>query len=164
MPTLYKLTEEFKQLLDMLDDPDYADYGEAVRETLSCKIGELEHKAEGYAMVIKQLEYDASAKKAEGKRLTESGQSTENKAKMMKKTLEETMIVMGKTKFKTPLFSFNIQKNTPSVEIESVQKLPEKYLVFPEPVPDKEKIKKDLKDGIAIIGCSIKQTESLRIR
>jgi hypothetical protein len=61
----------------------------------------------------------------------------------MKATLQEAMELTGKTKFKTDLFSFGIQKNAPSVVIDAadIRDIPEDYLKFKEPEVDKTAIK-----------------------
>ena len=74
------------------------------------------------------------------------------------------MQVTGKTKFKTPLFSFGIQKNPTSVQIEEGATIPDKYLIAQEPKIDRKGMIADLKEGIEIKGCTLTQSESLRIR
>ena len=54
MATLYELTDEYKQLLDMLED-DTVD-PEILKDTLEAVGGEIEVKADGCAKLIKELE------------------------------------------------------------------------------------------------------------
>ena len=74
------------------------------------------------------------------------------------------MIATGKTKFKTSLFSFGIQKNPPSVAILKEDSVPIDYLVVPDPQPDKKRILAELKAGATFDWAELKQTEVLRIR
>ena len=74
------------------------------------------------------------------------------------------MIATGKTKFKTSLFSFGIQKNPPSVVIDDDQAVPFDYLVVQDPKPDKKRMLAELKAGKELPFARLKQTESLRIR
>ena len=46
--TLYELTGEWQQVLSMMEDPDVPE--EAVRDTLEGLSGEIEEKADGYAI------------------------------------------------------------------------------------------------------------------
>ena len=106
--TLYELTNDYMNLLELAEDPDIDE--QAFMDTLEGIDGALEDKAEGYAKVIRTLEGDAAACDAESKRLRNKKQAIERNIDRMKKALQYAMETTGKTKFKTPLFSFNIQK------------------------------------------------------
>lgn len=109
MSTLYELKGEYLQLLDMLEDPEIED--QIVLDTLEGIDYELEIKAENYAKIIRELEGTVEIIKAEKKRLSDKQSKLEANVKKLKDNLQETMITTGKTKFKTDLFSFSIQKN-----------------------------------------------------
>ena len=129
--------------------------------------GELEIKAENYAKVMKNLEGDIAALKAEEERLAKKRKAIENNIKRMKGTLQEAMELTGKTKFKTDLFSFGIQKNPAAVVMDAqyIENIPEEYLIPQEPKIDRQKLKDDLKAGKDLSGiCHLEQSESLRIR
>ncbi len=163
--TLYDLTEEYRFLLDLAEDPEVDP--ETFEDTLEALGGEIEYKADGYAKVMKQLEADAAGIKAEEKRLYTRRTVLENNIKRMKNVLQEAMIQTGKVKFKTDLFSFGIQKNPASVVIDEqyFENIPEEYLIYQDPKIDKAKMKEDLKAGKDLEGiCHLEQTESLRIR
>ena len=116
MATLYKLTDDYLTLLEMAEDPDIDE--QALRDTMEGIEGALEIKAEGYAKIIRMLEGDAAACDAESKRLRNKKQAIERNIDRMKKALQFAMQTTGKTKFKTALFSFGIQKNPASVVID----------------------------------------------
>lgn len=109
MSTLYELTADFMALLEMAEDPDTDPV--ALQDTMEALSMDIEDKADGYAKVIRQLEANVAACKAEIQRLETAASTMENNIKRMKENLQDTMEVTGKRKFKTPLFSFNIQKN-----------------------------------------------------
>jgi hypothetical protein len=109
MSTLYELKGEYLQLLDMLEDPEIED--QIVLDTLEGIDYELEIKAENYAKIIRELEGTVEIIKAEKKRLSDKQSKLEANVKRLKDNLQEAMITTGKTKFKTDLFSFSIQKN-----------------------------------------------------
>ena len=81
----------------------------------------------------------------------------------MKQRLFDTMKATGRTKFKTALFSFNIQKNGGAQPVELLDEVPAAWL---KPgTPDLAKIREYLNQGnqlpFAVLG---DRGESLRIR
>lgn len=162
MSTIYDLTNSYLDLLALAENGE-AD-PEAIRDTMEGIEGELEDKAENYAKVFTQMIADAEALKTEEERIHNRRTAIENNVKRMKDILQQMMEITGKTKFKTNLFSFNIQNNPPSVEIAEDANIPEVFLIEQEPKIDKKGILEALKAGKAVDGCSIKQGQSLRIR
>lgn len=69
MNSLYSLTGEFLELLEMAGDPEVD--GECLKDTMEAIGGEIEDKAENYAKIIKTLEANAAGIDVEIKRLTE---------------------------------------------------------------------------------------------
>ena len=166
MATLYELTGQYQALLELAEDPDTDPV--VLIETMEALEGEIEVKADGYARVIRQMEADVVAMKVEESRIANRRHAYENNIQSMKNRLEDAMFQTGKTKFKTDLFSFNIQKNPPKVVIDCEADIPEAFLI-PQPAKvDTVAIKKSLQDadeapiweGIA----HLEQGESLRIR
>ena len=84
----------------------------------------------------------------------------------IKSNLETFMILVGKKKFKTDLFSFGIQKNAPSLDIIDETKIPEEYFIPQDPKLDRKRLLADIKANPekAAAYAGLKQTESLRIR
>ena len=165
MSTLYELTNDYMNLLELAEDPDIDE--QAFMDTLEGIEGALEDKAEGYAKVIRTLEGDAAACDAESKRLRNKKQTIENNIKRMKTALQFAMQATGKTKFKTALFSFGIQKNPAAVVMDEayIENIPERFLIPQDPQIDKKAIKEALKNGEDLSGLAhLEQTESLRIR
>lgn len=165
MATLYELTSEYMELLAMLEDPDVDE--DLIADTLEGIDGELEVKADGYARVMRQMDADAKAIKAEEERLANRRKSLENRAANLKSRLQQMMEITGKVKFKTELFSFGIQKNPAAVVIDEqyIENIPEEYLIRQDPKIDRAKLKEDLKAGKDLDGIAhLEQTESLRIR
>ena len=165
MATIYELTSDYLNLLELAEDPDIDE--QAFLDTLESIEGELEDKADNYAKVIRSLEADAAACDAEAKRLRAKKQTIENNVKRMKGALQYAMQTTGKVKFKTPLFSFGIRKNPASVVIDTanVRDFPDEYIIESEPILDKKALKDALKAGEDLTGlCHLEQTESLQIR
>lgn len=164
MSTLYELTEELKLLLFLAEDPETDE--EALAGSMEAVIGELEDKADGYAKVIRQLEADKAGIKAEKDRLDKRAKAIEGNITRMKTALQGAMELAGKPKFKTELFSFNIQNNPASVVIdtEDVYSIPEDYLTYKVPEPNKTAIKEAIKNGQTFDFAHLEQSRSLRIR
>lgn len=165
MATLYELTSEYLDLLAMLEDPDVDE--DLINDTLEGIDGELEAKADGYARVMRQMDADAKAIKAEEERLANRRKSLENRSAALKGRLQQMMEITGKVKFKTELFSFGIQKNPAAVVIDEqyIENIPEEYLIRQDPKIDRAKLKEDLKAGLDLEGIAhLEQSESLRIR
>lgn len=161
MSTLYELTDEWLQLLQMAEDGEIEE--DVFADTLEGIDYEIELKADGYAKIISQLEYDAAALKNEEKRMSNRRKAIENRVDQMKKNLFTTMRVTGKEKFKTDLFSFSIRKNPYSVVLDTTD-IPEEYLVPQDPVVNKKQIMADLKAGKDLTGLAhLEQTERLQI-
>jgi Siphovirus Gp157. len=164
MATIYELSGDYLRLLEMAEDPEMDPV--AFADTLEGLEGEIEIKAEGYAKVIKELDKDGAGLDNEIKRLQAKKTTIANSIDRMKKALEQSMIITGKTKFKTDLFSFGIQKNPPSVELdeEHLELIPIEYLIPQDPKPDKKRMLQELKEGKELSFAKLKHTESLRIR
>ena len=162
MATLYSLTDDYLTLLEMAEDPDIDE--QALKDTMEGIEGALEIKAEGYAKIIRMLEGDAAACDAESKRLRNKKQAIERNIDRMKKALQYSMVQTGKTKFKTPLFSFGIQKNPASVVIDHAGMVPASYWIPQPPELDKKAIKAYIKENGDVDWAHLEQTESLRIR
>lgn len=163
--TLYEITEDFRRLYEMADEYDLSP--EDIADTLESLQYELEEKADGYAIIMRQLEGDIALLKTEIDRLSSRKKTVENNIKRMKQGLETAMKAADRPKIKTKLFSFSVQKNPPSVVMDEqyIENIPDEYLIPQEPKIDKKKIKEDLKAGVNLEGLAhLEQTEGLRIR
>ena len=155
---LYELSLAFQEVQNM--DLD----SEVMKDTLDSIGGTFENKAENMAKLIRNLESDRLAYKEEENRLKTKRQAVENKLEWLKTYLKDCMKLTGKTKFKSGVFKFSIQKNPVSVNITNKKILPKDYLIPQPPKVNNTTLKKALKDGIEVPGAELKQTEGLRIR
>ena len=156
---LYTLSHNYQQVLSLIEDGQ-----DGMEDTLESLTDAIEDKAENIAKIIKTVEGEATALKLEEQRLADRRKSLENNAKGLKKYLEKSMQDAGMKKIKGQLFSFNIQKNAPSVEVLDDSVIPEIFFTIPQPVLDKTIIKEQLKLGFEIPGAQLTQGESLRIK
>lgn len=159
--TLYEITGQFKQLLDLASEEDIDQ--QIINDTLEGVDYEFEEKADAYAKIIRELDGNIDTIDKEIKRLTDKKNTVKNNIVGIKYNLEKAMIETGKLKFKTALFGFGIQKNPPSVVIDDESAIPDTYFIPQDPKLDKTAVKKFLKDN-DVSWAHLQQTESLRIR
>ncbi len=158
---IYEIKREYEVLTSYLEDNDLDK--EVFKEAFQSIEGSLSDKCENYVKLIKNLEGDIEAHKGEEKRLNEKRKAMENKVIRLKQTIYEVLKEMKIESLKAGTFSLRIQANGPSVEIVSLDIIPEVYKSY-EVKLDKKGILEDLKLGKLVAGAEIKQSESLRIR
>lgn len=165
MATLYELTGEYLELLDMLSDPDVDP--ELIADTLEAMDGQLEVKAEGYGVIIKDMEAEAAKFKAEAERMAKKKKTLENNITKLKEHLKASMIVLDKKKIQTEHFSFTVKTNPPTCEIDDDKMLPDEYKIPQPPKTDMKKLLEDLKklpEGETVEYAHIKRSTSLLIK
>lgn len=160
MASLYELTGQMAYLHQLLEDPEAEE--QVILDTMEGIDFEIEEKADGYAKIIRMLTAEVDAISSEVDRLTVRKKAISNNIDRLKSALEQSMIFLDKRKFKTALFSFNIQKNPATVNI--VGPVPKKYLIPQEPKVDKKAIIEYVKAHGNTKYAELTQSESLRIR
>jgi len=160
--TLYTLSDEFLKLYQMeLEDQDSELLAfDALMQELKNFEG---NKADGYGALIKTWEAEAEAFSTEIKRMESQKKARLNKIERLKDNLEVYMQTLKKDRIEGSLFKLVMQKNPPSLRIADDRILPENYYKIVKE-PNKEAIKEAIKNGEVIIGCSLEQTESVRIK
>ena len=121
---------------------------------------EREAKLENIALWIKDLTAEAAAIKDEKKKLAERQAAAENKAKRLKEFLSEQL---GGQKFSTPRCAVSFRR-TKSVNVTDLWKIPEDYLRYSDPTPDKEALGEALKAGQTIEGAELVEKLSTIIK
>lgn len=123
-----------------------------------------DQKLENLAMYIKNQQAEADMIKAEADKLAERAKAKANEAKRCKEYLANFMATYfdGK-KFETPRVRLS-WRSSESVEVSGIDALPDEYLRFKDPEPDKSKIKADLKAGKEIKGCQLVPRRTLQIK
>lgn len=159
--TLYEMTQDWKTVFDMLSDPEIPE--EAIFDTIQGIEATMDEKADSYGKIICNLDGDAALLDGEIKRLQERKASLLKRRDWMKQQLTDAMQETGRTKFKTPLFTFSIQKNGGARPVDLVGEVPAQWLRPGD--PDTKRIREWLEAGnelpFAVLG---DRGESLRIR
>lgn len=158
---LFELTENYVKFFTEFENAD--EVTEEMQEMADNLNVEIEEKCDNYGKMIRNLEADVEAFKNQEKIFNEKRKSAENKVKWLKQNLQASMELQGRKKVKTDLFSFNIQKNAPSLEITNENNIDDSYYVIERKL-NKRELLSDIKEGLIVDGVELKQTESLRIR
>lgn len=159
--SLYEMTQDWQNVFDMLLDPEIPE--DAVFDTIEMIEATMDVKADGYAKIIKNMEGDANMIDAEIKRLQERKASINRRKEWLKNNLFDAMKTTGRTKFKTALFSFNIQKNGGAKPVDFTDVVPAEWLKPGD--PDTKRIREYLEAGNELPFATLgDRGESLRIR
>src|SRR5690554_32026 len=156
--TLYELTENYQQLLELADEAD----PQAFEDTLNVLEDEINHKAENIAKVIKTLEAEAKALEEEKKRLENRITSRKNKIQRLKDYLQDNLEKAGIQKVKGKTFTVWIQ-NSERVQVTDENTIPEQYFVLKRQL-SKSAIKEAIENEQQVAGAEIVKNTSIRIR
>lgn len=148
MNTLYDLTQDYKNLLDLAGSMD-ADEVETFNDTLEAVLGEIEVKADGYAVVLAEIEGRINTVNREIGRLEAIESALSNTRRRMIDRLKTAMEDIGKKEIKTDLHRFKIVRNGGKQPLDIDEGcVPEEYTKTEvKQVPDKDKIRKALESG-----------------
>jgi uncharacterized small protein (DUF1192 family) len=148
MNTLYELTNDYKSLLDLAGSMD-EDEIQAFNDTLEAVLGEIEVKADGYAVVLAEIEGRINIVNKEIGRLEAIESALSNTRRRMIDRLKTAMEDIGKKEIKTDLHKFKIVNNGGKLPM-TVQEdcVPEEYTKTEvKIIPDKDKIRAALESG-----------------
>lgn len=149
--TLYELTEEAKELQDMMEEYPPETFSDTM-EGLQLMI---EDKADSYAVVNQNITNEIAALKAEIERLSVRRTALERNQIRLLKAIKDAMNALGKNKIKTEKFTFSVSKNGGLQPIKvDAEKLPDKFkkMILE---PDIERIREAVKNGEIIPGVEV---------
>ncbi len=152
--TLYEIDE---QIMNCVDE----ETGEIIDpDKLAALQMEFSDKVEGIALWIKNLLSDADQIRAEEKKLADRRKVCENKAQNLKDYLSG---YLAGEKFKTPKVAISYRKSE-SVNVPDVWEVPEDFLKYKDPEPDKTAIKAALKAGREVKGAELVTKQNMLIK
>ena len=137
---IYELTQDMIELQAMLEEDD----SEAVQDTLEMVAQDFAQKAEGYGIVIKQMEAEAEALRKEEQALAARRRAKENGAKRLKDAVLRALELTGQKKLETPRVAYSLRASQ-NVVIDRFEDIPADMLRYKEPEADKAKIRAFLK-------------------
>ena len=145
MDTLYSLTDDLRQLIDLAPSIDPED-AQCFLDTLEGVLGARDDKLDGYAAVIDTLKSQVELLDHEEVRIANRKHAVENRIKLMKQRMLESMQTTNQTKIQTDLHTFAIQKNGGKAPLTITGTVPDDYIKM-EPKTDTEKIRTALENG-----------------
>lgn len=164
---LYEVTNDYLALMQAVEDGDIPE--EAIADTLEAIKGEIEVKADNIACLLKNIEADVLAIKAEEKRLAERRRAKERSHERIKAYLSETLQKLGINKVETARNNIAFRKSE-SVEIDAdtfyswAVKYRDDLLTYAEPTANKTEIKRAIKDGAEIVGACLVSRQNIQIK
>lgn len=159
---LYDLTEQYNDLIDILDG---ADNPEAIQAMLDGLEGAFDSKVESIVKLMGSKIAEHNAVKAESDRLAARASKMAKNIDWLENYVETQMIATGKDKVNSTLFDIKLGLCPPSVKVLNESIIPRDYFVTKPAVTtlDKRLLLEALKSG-DIEGAEIIQRKSLRIK
>lgn len=170
--TLYEITDSIQWIEEYLDEAEES--GDQFSEEKQEKIlrfldgieSERNEKLDGYAYLIRKMDSESLAAAEEYERWRAKAENRKKRSTWLKQVLWMHMNAVGQRKVETGRFTFSVCKNGGREPLDiRVSELPEDYLRYLDPVPDGDKIRDHLKDGVEIPGVTVlPRGEHVRVR
>jgi len=162
--TLYQLTDEYRQLLELAASEEADE--ESFAAALADLQGEITTRAVSLAQVARNLESFEQQIEAAIEAMSKRANRAKKRAESIRAYLKERMEIASINKVDSPFFTLAIRKNPPRLVIAEDALVPRDYLrIVPERLePNKPEITKALKSGIEIDGCRLEATTRLEIK
>lgn len=156
--TLFEMSNTAKQLYELLESGDIDE--QILLDTME-SIG-ASAKLEDYVHVAKSFEAEITMYDAEIKRLTENKRLLQNRIEYMKAKMVEYMQATGQKTANAGTFKLTMRESK-SCEIENIDLIPLQFMreIPAKFEPDKNAIKKALKDGEQVSGAILKTSYSV---
>lgn len=159
--TLYEMEKRYQSFLDMAEEGELSEESlQDMREYLLTDIGE---KLEGYGCVLRQLEADKEAVKAEKMRLAMKQAQLEKNIDRLRDAVKMAMLLTDQKKIKTALFTFSTTTRLKTfVDVEESKIPPQWQKVTIK--ADTKGIEEFLKAGNEVPWAHLEQVQSLTVR
>ena len=164
-PTLYEISQTYREALDVLTDPENDLPAEVIADTLEGLQGTLEVKAIAVAQFFKNLESTAVAIKEAEQHMSQRRKAIENRVTSMKDYLKQNMESCGIQKIESPWFALSIAKNPVAVDVLDETAIPDQFVeIVTTRKIDKTAIKKAIESGAEVPGAVLTRGTRLAIR
>ena len=156
---LYQIKNEYLTLASQLEQGELTP---EIEQQLQINEEQLKEKAINYGYVIRSFEYDNDVIDAEIKRLKQLKEYKENAIDKLKSAVSDAMQLYGIEKIDSPTLKLSFRK---SESIEVSDNLDKKYLIEKTTLqPDKQAIKKAIKDGKQVEGAVLVTNYNIQIK
>lgn len=167
--TLYELMTDYKEFLCAVENGDIPE--EAIADTLEAIEATIEDKIDNIACVIKTLDAEEAAIKAEEDRLEARRKAKANTKEKVKAYLADMLISSGKTEFESPRNKISFRKTPGKVVfedekafIEWAQVNADSLLTYGKPTVNKTAVKLAIESGEEINGAKIVVSQSMQLK
>lgn len=157
--TLFEMTNTANYLYDMMNNGEIDE--QTVNDTLESI--NVEEKLEDYCKVIRQLEADAAAYKAEKDRFAEKQKRAEKSIERMESAVASYVTATGKKNIKCGVFDVRIGESK-AVNIVQPDAIPKDYFVEQPPKISVSAIREALLDGQTVPGASLQINNNVKIK
>lgn len=165
MSALYEISRTYLDFMDAVEAGDIPE--EAVKDTLDGIADEFGQKAGNIACLVKSLEADAKAIKAEAAALTERRSAKERAAERLRRYLSDSMQQMQLDRLETPRCLVSFRKSS-SVQIADEEDFKQRHPEFCKRVVTveimKANVREALKTGLDISGAELAQNRCIQIK
>lgn len=164
---LYELTNDYLALMQAIDNDEIPE--EAIADTLEAITASIEDKADSIACLLKNLDAECKAIKAEEERLAERRKAKEKSHERIKQYLSETLQSAGIDKVETARNRITFRKSE-SVEVDEdtfirwAEVNRDDLLTYSAPKVNKTEVKKALKSGAEIVGAELRINNNIQIK
>ena len=164
MSSLFEVEQEILACVKRVESDDYinTETGEILDEAaLTALKMEIPRKLENLGHWMLNLEADEKAYGDQEKRFKEKKEAVKKLRERVKSYVGRYL--NGRT-YKCTDFEFKWRTSESVAFQGDIRKVPNEYLRFKEPELDKTKVKKALKAGVTIAGCSLESKNNLQIK
>lgn len=166
---LYEISEAYNDFLLAYENGDIEE--SAFADTLESIEGAFEDKAENIACLIKSLDAEAEAIKAEAAKLNERAKVKGNEAERLKAYLAQHMLATNTLKLESPRVRLSFRKSE-AVEIldeaafiaDAQSAGRDDLLSYKAPTVNRTAIKKAIKAGETVQGAALVEKQNLQIK
>ena len=163
---LYEITEEYRTLQEAIDNGEIPD--EAIGDMLEAVSVPFDEKIDSLATWVKEIDAENLAIETEIKRLSDRKRAKSNLKDRIKESMCNAMAEVGRNKVETARNKVTTRTSS-RVNVISLDALlasedADNYVSYSDPVPNKNAIAKDLKEGKHVSGCELVQTQSVVIK
>lgn len=161
---LYELRSEYVELRALAQqDTIEEDQRQAFEDTLTGLRGEIVDKVHACCIVVRELDSEVEALKAEENRLASRRKALEANSDRLRAYMTVEMALMEMKSIRTPLFAITLQANKPKLVLREDAAIPAAYLrTFTK--PDNQAVRDALERGEKITGAHLEPSQSVRIR
>ena len=137
---------------------------QTIKDTQESIVALIENSSASLFSIIKEKEAGIEAMKTLGNYYLEKARKDNERIKKVKETIKDVMKGLEIKKIQTPIGSFTLRKNNPSLIIDDETKIPDRYkeIIYTEKIK-KDEIKKDIQTK-EVEGCHLVQSESIIIK